>query len=357
MTELDPVRRANVIGLGLIGGSVALALRERGWHVSGEDIDTATASAALDRGVVDAIGLDNRRRDHVRGGAGVDRCRPGQAGPRRDEWRRHRRRQRQGGRLRRRRRHPVRRWAPDGGIGTRRTRRRPGRPVRGGGVGAHARPRQRRRRVRPGGIRRRVLRCRGRRTEPGTPRPARRGGQPRSAPHRGHADGARERTRRGARCAAAPRRRRLPRHDQGGERASGDLARHLRREPHRHRRRARPAHRRTGRGSRHHRLRRPRGPACPPHRGPTRPRQPADPRRASRRTRRGPHPHSRPCRRCSRGVHPGRRTQRQHRQLRSRPHRREHAGVAVVLVDRAMVELFRGGLLARGFRPAVQPLS
>jgi prephenate dehydrogenase len=32
-------------------------------------------------------------------------------------------------------------------------------------------------------------------------------------------------------------------------------------------------------------------------------------------------------------------------------------GVAVVLVDRAMVELFRGGLLARGFRPSVQPLS
>jgi prephenate dehydrogenase len=32
-------------------------------------------------------------------------------------------------------------------------------------------------------------------------------------------------------------------------------------------------------------------------------------------------------------------------------------GVAVVLVDRAMVELFRGGLLARGFRPAVQALS
>jgi prephenate dehydrogenase len=60
MTDLDPVRRANVIGLGLIGGSVALALRERGWHVSGEDIDPATASAAIDRGVVDAIGLDDR---------------------------------------------------------------------------------------------------------------------------------------------------------------------------------------------------------------------------------------------------------------------------------------------------------
>jgi prephenate dehydrogenase len=60
MTDLDPVRRANVIGLGLIGGSVALALRERGWHVSGEDIDAAVASAALDRGVVDAVGLDEQ---------------------------------------------------------------------------------------------------------------------------------------------------------------------------------------------------------------------------------------------------------------------------------------------------------
>ena len=47
-----------MIGLGLIGGSVALALRERGWHVSGEDIDASTASVALDRGVVDALRLD-----------------------------------------------------------------------------------------------------------------------------------------------------------------------------------------------------------------------------------------------------------------------------------------------------------
>lgn len=60
MTDLDPVGRANVIGLGLIGGSVALALRERGWHVSGEDIDPATAAAAVERGVVDAIGLDDQ---------------------------------------------------------------------------------------------------------------------------------------------------------------------------------------------------------------------------------------------------------------------------------------------------------
>ena len=32
-------------------------------------------------------------------------------------------------------------------------------------------------------------------------------------------------------------------------------------------------------------------------------------------------------------------------------------GVAVVLVDRDVVELYRGGLLARGFRPSVQALS
>jgi prephenate dehydrogenase len=57
----DPVvaeRRANVIGLGLIGGSVALSLRRQGWTVSGDDADATTAATALSRGVVDAIGLD-----------------------------------------------------------------------------------------------------------------------------------------------------------------------------------------------------------------------------------------------------------------------------------------------------------
>jgi prephenate dehydrogenase len=33
------LRRANVIGLGLIGGSIALGLRDQGWHVSGDDND------------------------------------------------------------------------------------------------------------------------------------------------------------------------------------------------------------------------------------------------------------------------------------------------------------------------------
>ena len=51
-------RRAAVIGLGLIGGSVSLALREQGWHVTGEDSDTDRSSEALDNEVVDAVGTD-----------------------------------------------------------------------------------------------------------------------------------------------------------------------------------------------------------------------------------------------------------------------------------------------------------
>ena len=54
----ERARRANVIGLGLIGGSVALALRQLGWHVHGDDVDATTAAAALDRNVVDELGLD-----------------------------------------------------------------------------------------------------------------------------------------------------------------------------------------------------------------------------------------------------------------------------------------------------------
>ncbi len=53
-----PARRANVCGLGLIGGSIGLALRERGWHVSGDDIDPAREQRAITLGVIDAAGLD-----------------------------------------------------------------------------------------------------------------------------------------------------------------------------------------------------------------------------------------------------------------------------------------------------------
>lgn len=51
-------RRANVIGLGLIGGSIGLALRARGWYVTGEDINSATEQAAIECGAIDEVGLD-----------------------------------------------------------------------------------------------------------------------------------------------------------------------------------------------------------------------------------------------------------------------------------------------------------
>lgn len=51
-------RRACVIGLGLIGGSIATALRSRGWHVSGDDLKTERIDEAIERGIIDAGGID-----------------------------------------------------------------------------------------------------------------------------------------------------------------------------------------------------------------------------------------------------------------------------------------------------------
>lgn len=51
-------RRALVVGTGLIGGSIALGLRRRGWHVSGRDTDEARLREALEGGVIDAAGDD-----------------------------------------------------------------------------------------------------------------------------------------------------------------------------------------------------------------------------------------------------------------------------------------------------------
>ena len=45
-------RRAHVVGLGLIGASVALALSDAGWALSGSDADAAVQGAALKSGVV-----------------------------------------------------------------------------------------------------------------------------------------------------------------------------------------------------------------------------------------------------------------------------------------------------------------
>lgn len=51
-------RRAVVIGAGLIGGSIGLGLRDRGWHVSGVDLDPAAEAEGLARGCFDELGLD-----------------------------------------------------------------------------------------------------------------------------------------------------------------------------------------------------------------------------------------------------------------------------------------------------------
>ena len=54
------VRRATIIGTGLIGGSVGMALRERGWHVSGTDAAPGVAARAVALGALTAEGLDHR---------------------------------------------------------------------------------------------------------------------------------------------------------------------------------------------------------------------------------------------------------------------------------------------------------
>lgn len=51
-------RRAAIVGTGLIGGSIGLALRGRGWFVTGRDHDGARATRALELGAVDALGDD-----------------------------------------------------------------------------------------------------------------------------------------------------------------------------------------------------------------------------------------------------------------------------------------------------------
>lgn len=50
------MKRAGVIGLGLIGGSIALSLRENGYFVVGVETDPRSAEFALARGIADEIG-------------------------------------------------------------------------------------------------------------------------------------------------------------------------------------------------------------------------------------------------------------------------------------------------------------
>ena len=57
-SESAPPRRAVVVGTGLIGGSIGLALRKQGWHVTGRDLDSGRTAQALNEGAVDAVGDD-----------------------------------------------------------------------------------------------------------------------------------------------------------------------------------------------------------------------------------------------------------------------------------------------------------
>lgn len=51
-------QRASIVGTGLIGGSLGLALRAQGWHVTGTDTDPEVEQRALSMQAVDAIGFD-----------------------------------------------------------------------------------------------------------------------------------------------------------------------------------------------------------------------------------------------------------------------------------------------------------
>jgi prephenate dehydrogenase len=52
--------RAMIFGTGLIGGSVGMALRARGWHVSGFDTDPGVAEHAVELGALSEEGVDRR---------------------------------------------------------------------------------------------------------------------------------------------------------------------------------------------------------------------------------------------------------------------------------------------------------
>ena len=58
MTSRSEPGRAAIVGTGLIGGSIGLALRARGWTVTGTDSDASRAERALEIGALDSLGLD-----------------------------------------------------------------------------------------------------------------------------------------------------------------------------------------------------------------------------------------------------------------------------------------------------------
>ena len=52
------IRHAQIVGTGLIGGSIAMALKSLGWHVTGRDKVPENATKALSLGAIDLIGSD-----------------------------------------------------------------------------------------------------------------------------------------------------------------------------------------------------------------------------------------------------------------------------------------------------------
>ncbi|MDP8976617.1 MAG: prephenate dehydrogenase [Actinomycetota bacterium] len=59
--EIEPARstkRAAVVGTGLIGASIGMALRSRGWHVTGSDQQVERSHQAAAAGALDAVGVD-----------------------------------------------------------------------------------------------------------------------------------------------------------------------------------------------------------------------------------------------------------------------------------------------------------
>ena len=58
MSKESRSNRVSIVGLGLIGGSLALALKNAGWYVTGTDVDEEAVATALERSIIDAEGID-----------------------------------------------------------------------------------------------------------------------------------------------------------------------------------------------------------------------------------------------------------------------------------------------------------
>ena len=145
---VDEAPRANVIGLGLIGGSIALRAARGGLVRDRRRRRGRGTDEALARQVVDARGLDSHAELTFVAVPVHGHRRPGEARAGRDRRRRHRRRGRQGHRDRGDRRSAVRRRPSDGRQRARRARRRRRGDVQRRGVGPHADADDRRRHVR-----------------------------------------------------------------------------------------------------------------------------------------------------------------------------------------------------------------